>query len=114
MSAQPHYVPAAAPLPDKSLRAIRAALVVPQDRDAFDSGLDLALKEVRATLDLAKLNEFVHLWWLMACDSVRDPRGRQEMHERAARVQELAARGEPVPRGDKTWRELVAERGVQA
>ncbi|MDF5758776.1 DUF6247 family protein [Spongiactinospora sp. TRM90649] len=113
MSAQPHDVPAAGQLPDKTLRSIRAALVVPEDRDAFDAGLRVALAEVGATLDLAKLTDFVDTWWLMACDSVRDPEGRREMHRRAARVQQLAAEGKPIPRGDKTWEELLAARGIE-
>jgi hypothetical protein len=53
MTARPQdYGPSDAPLPDKNLRAIRAALVVPQDRDAFDAGLKAALDEVRVSLDL--------------------------------------------------------------
>jgi hypothetical protein len=45
MTAQPHdFVPGSAPEPAKSLRAIRAALVVPQDREAFDAGLKAVLR----------------------------------------------------------------------
>ena len=40
MSAQTYdSIPGGAPDPAKSLRAIRAALVVRQDREAFDAGL---------------------------------------------------------------------------
>ncbi|NAS21440.1 hypothetical protein GT755_07035 [Herbidospora sp. NEAU-GS84] len=109
MSAQPHE---SSPLPEKNLRAIRHALVVPQDREGFDAGLDHVLTEVRASLDLGRLNEFVHTWWLIACDSVRDPVGRRDMYERAARAQELTDAGQAPPRGNKTWRELLAERGA--
>lgn len=113
MSKPPQHSAQRGPLPEKNLRAIREALTVPQDREGFDAGLDAVLAEVRASLDLGRLNEFVHTWWLIACDSVQDPQGRRDLYERAARVQELADSGRPIPRGDKTWRELLAERGVQ-
>jgi hypothetical protein len=111
MTAQPQEFPTAT-IPDRTLRAIRSALVVPQDRESFDEGLRMALAEVRVSLDLAKLNEFIHTWWLIAGDSVRDPQGRRQLYELVDRAQDLAARGEPVPRGTRTWRELLAERGV--
>jgi hypothetical protein len=38
------------------------------------------LDEVRVNLDLGVLNDFVHRWWISACDSVRDPDGRRQMH----------------------------------
>ncbi len=108
MTAQPQdYGPSDAPLPDKNLRAIRAALVVPQDRDAFDAGLKAVLDEVRVSLDLGVLNAFVHRWWITACDSVRDPEGRRQMHARVERVMA----GEPAPSG-REWREILAERGI--
>lgn len=50
------------PDPGKSLRAIRVALVVRQDREAFDAGLKAVLDEVRVNLDLGVLNDFVHRW----------------------------------------------------
>ncbi|WP_246267529.1 DUF6247 family protein [Nonomuraea typhae] len=99
-------------MPDKTLRATRSALSVVQDREGFDEGLRLALAEVRVSLDLGRLNEFIHTWWLVACDSMKDPQGRRELHERAKAAQDLAARGEPLPRGTRSWRELLAERGV--
>ncbi|WP_328854647.1 DUF6247 family protein [Microbispora hainanensis] len=108
MTAQPHdFVSRETPLPEKNLRAIRAALVVPQDREAFDAGLKAVLDEVRVSLDLGALNAFVHRWWISACDSVRDPQGRRQMHERAEHV--LA--GEPRSEG-KPWREILAARGI--
>ncbi|MFD1535813.1 DUF6247 family protein [Nonomuraea guangzhouensis] len=114
MTAQPHEpTSASAPVLDKSLRSIRVALTVPQDREAFDAGLRMALDEVRATLDLSKLNEFIHTWWLIAHDSLHDRAGRERMYTHAAHIQDLAERGQTVPRGDKSWRELLAERGVQ-
>ncbi|MEU4695878.1 DUF6247 family protein [Nonomuraea dietziae] len=94
-------------MPGKNLRAIRAALVVPQDREAFDAGLKAVLDEVRVSLDLGALNAFVHRWWISACDSARDPEGRRQMH---ARVEQALA-GEEVPRG-KPWREVLAARGI--
>ena len=106
MSAQAHdSVPGVTPDPPKSLRAIRAALVVRQDREAFDAGLKAVLDEVRVNLDLGVLNDFVHRWWISACDSARDPDGRRRMHARADQV--LA--GEPTPQG-APWRQILAER----
>ncbi|WP_245674785.1 DUF6247 family protein [Herbidospora cretacea] len=94
-------------MPEKNLRAIRAALVVPQDREAFDSGLKAVLDEVRVSLDLSALNNFLHRWWISACDSVRDPEGRHQMHAKA----EQALAGEPVPKG-RPWREALRDRGI--
>ncbi|GLW24473.1 hypothetical protein Mame01_45160 [Microbispora amethystogenes] len=65
------------------------------------------LDEVRVSLDLGTLDAFVHRWWISACDSVRDPEGRRQMHDRA--VQVLA--GGPRPEG-KPWREILAARGI--
>jgi uncharacterized protein DUF6247 len=106
MTAQPHdFLPGGTPGPARSLRAIRAALMVRQDRDAFDAGLKAVLDEVRVNLDLGVLNDFVHRWWISACDSARDPEGRQRMHARAEQV--LA--GEPAALA-RPWREILAER----
>jgi hypothetical protein len=71
------------------------------------------LAEVRASLDLGRLNEFIHTWWLIACDSIKDPQGRRDLYERAARVQDLNDAGQSIPRGDKTWRQLLADRKVE-
>jgi hypothetical protein len=106
MTAQPQdFTPGGAPEPAKSPRAIRAALVVPQDREAFDAGLKAVLDEVRVNLDLGVLSDFVHRWWISACDSVRDPDGRRQMHARAGQI----AVGETTPQG-RSWREILAER----
>lgn len=109
MTAQPQDYPAGgAPLPEKSLRAIRTALVVPQDREAFDAGLKSVLDEVRVSLDLGALTDFVHRWWLTACDSVKDPDGRRQMHALTERLQA----GETIPPG-RPWREILAEREAE-
>lgn len=106
MTAQSHgVVSGETPDPAKSLRAIRAALVVRQDREAFDAGLKAVLDEVRVSLDLGVLNDFMHRWWISACDSAHDPDGRRRMHARANEV--LA--GEPTPQ-TRPWREILAER----
>jgi Family of unknown function (DUF6247) len=106
MTAQPHdSVHGGTAHPAESLRAIRAALVVRQDREAFDAGLKAVLDEVRVNLDLGVLNDFVHRWWISACDSARDPEGRRSMHARAERLQA----GEPAPQ-TRPWREILAER----
>jgi hypothetical protein len=86
-------------------------LTLAQDREAFDAGLRIALDEVRASLDLARLNDFVHTWWLIACDSVRDSQGRQEMYARAADFEARVERGESLPQGSRSWREILAARG---
>jgi hypothetical protein len=99
MTAQPHDpAPAGAPEPAKSLRAIRAAVFVPEDREAFDAGLKAVLDELRANLDLGVLNAFVHRWWISACDSAHNPEGRRQMHARAA----LIAAGEGSRLGGET------------
>ncbi|MEV6981345.1 DUF6247 family protein [Sphaerisporangium sp. NPDC051017] len=109
MAAQPQdFAPIGVSMPEKNLRAIRAALVVPQDRAAFDSGLKAVLDEVRVSLDLSALNDFVHRWWISACDSVKDPEGRRRMHVKAEQV--LA--GEPTSSG-RPWRDVLAARGVE-
>ena len=55
MTAQLHdFVPGGAHNPAKNLRAIRTALVVRQDREAFDAGLKAVLDEVRVNLDLGR------------------------------------------------------------
>ncbi|WP_262849294.1 DUF6247 family protein [Sphaerisporangium corydalis] len=95
-------------MPEKNLRAIRAALVIRQDREAFDAGLKAVLDEVRVSLDLGALNDFVHRWWISACDTVKDPGGRRQMHVRAEQI----LTGEPVPQG-RPWREILAARGVE-
>jgi hypothetical protein len=106
MTAQPHdFVPGPAHDPAKGLREIRTALVVRQDREAFDAGLKAVLDQVRVNLDLAPLNDFVHRWWISACDSARDSEVRRRMHARAEQV--LA--GEPAPQ-TRPWREVLAER----
>jgi hypothetical protein len=109
MTAQPQDFTSPSPsMPEKNLRAIRAALVIPQDREAFDAGLKAVLDEVRVSLDLGALNDFVHRWWISACDSVKDPGGRRQMHVRAEQI----LVGEPVPRG-RPWREVLTARGVE-
>jgi len=105
MTAQPQDEHKPAPRPDKNLRAIRGALVVRQDLDAFDAGLKAVLDEVRVSLDLGALTDFVHSWWITACDSAEDPEGRRRMHAAADGIRA----GEPVPEG-RPWREILAER----
>jgi hypothetical protein len=105
-AAQSHdFLREGTPDPAKSLRAIRAALVAREDREAFDAGLRAVLDEVRVNLDLGVLNDFVHRWRISACDSARDPDGRRLMHTRAEQV--LA--GEPRPT-TRPWRQILSER----
>ncbi len=79
--------------PDKTATAIRAALSHPRDIEAFGGGLPVVLDQARETRDWAVLDEFLHTWWHLACDSVRDPEGRARMWETADRLN----RGEDVP-----------------
>lgn len=51
VSAQPVGPGEAGELPEKDLRAIRAALVVPEDVHGFEAGLDRVLADIRETLD---------------------------------------------------------------
>lgn len=95
MTAQPHdFVPGGVQDPAKRLRAIRAALVVRQDREAFDAGLMAALDEVRVSLDLGVLNDFAiaggypratrHATLLFAPDRMainRSLNGSQRIHQ---------------------------------
>ncbi|GIH76045.1 DUF6247 family protein [Planobispora longispora] len=108
MTAQPQDFPAIPSTPEKNLRAIRTALVTPQDREAFDSGLKAVLDEVRVSLDLSVLNAFVHRWWISACDSAKDPEGRRQMHAKAEQI----TAGKQALRG-KPWRKVLTERGVE-
>ena len=106
MTAQLHdFLPGGTPDPAKSLRAIRAALVVRQDREAFDAGLKAVLDEVRVNLDLGVLNDFVHRWWISACDSARDFEGPRRLHARAEQV----VAGEAAP-PTRSWRDILTER----
>lgn len=89
----------------RDLRAIRAALTVSQDREAFDAGLTAVLEEVRVTSDLGALHDFRHRWWISACDSVTDPEGRRRMYGRAEEILSGAPRTESRP-----WRAILAER----
>jgi hypothetical protein len=43
----------------------------------------LGENEIRVNFDLGVLNDFVHRWWISACDSAHDPGGRRRMHARA-------------------------------
>ncbi len=106
MTAQPHQRDPAPP--QRDLAAIRAALTVPEDLEAIDAGLATALHEVRVTLDLTKLNDFIHHWWIIAGDAANDSQGRQRMHDTARRI----LNGEPVSPG-RPWQEVIAEREAQ-
>ncbi|MBO2446877.1 hypothetical protein J4573_07225 [Actinomadura barringtoniae] len=105
MTAQPQDEHQPAPRPEKNLRDIRAALVVHEDLEAFDAGLKAVLDKVRVSLDISPYNDFLHRWWIMACDSARDPEGRRRMHATAAKLRA----GEPVPSG-RPVQEILAER----
>lgn len=59
--------------------------------------MQIKVKPLVGRLDLGRLSKFIHTWWLIACDSAKDQQGRREVYERAARVQELADAGQPIP-----------------
>lgn len=103
MSAQPHdFRDVPAHIPEKNLRAIRAALTVPEDREAFDAELQATLNEVRVSLDLSVLTDFVHRWWITAVDAERDPEGRRRMYDTVAHI---TATGQ-TPTG-RPWRDVL-------
>ncbi|WP_372453516.1 DUF6247 family protein [Acrocarpospora catenulata] len=93
MTAQPHEPSPGRPArPEKNVLAIRAVLSHPCDIEAFEASLPVVVDKARATHDWAVLDEFIHTWWLIACDSLRDPRGRHRMWERVGKLR----RGESV------------------
>lgn len=92
MTAQPHEREGRHARPEKNVLAIRASLSHPRDIEAFEASLPVVVDKARDAHDWAILDDFVHTWWLIACDSLSDPRGRRRMWERADKLQ----RGEPV------------------
>jgi hypothetical protein len=89
--------------PEKTIPAIRAALVTPEDIEAFESWVAAGKTE--------NDERWLQIWWVMACESIRDPDGRRAMWQRVAEIQDLIAQGKPLPYSGKTARELLAERG---
>ncbi len=72
--------------------AIRAALSHPRDIEAFETSLPIVVDRARAERDWSGLDDFVLRWWMIACDSLRDPAGRAVMWDTVDRLD----RGEPV------------------
>lgn len=106
MTAQPHG-PASAPVPERTPKAIRAALS-PQDREVFDREFRAAMAQATDELDLAPVWACMDYWRQLAMLKATGA------HERilldAARIQDQAARGELPQR--RPWREVMAELGV--
>lgn len=93
MSAEPIHRTSGDPgRPAKNVLAIRAALSHPRDIEAFEAGLPVVVTQAHAARDWSALDDFIHRWWLMAIDSLRDPEGRRRMWETADRLN----RGERV------------------
>ena len=87
---------APSPLPEKNLRAIRAALL-PEDIGDFDRELRTVMAEATETLDLAPLTTFIERWWRWAWSST-NPAAHRRMLIQVARLN----RGENVPTVSRT------------
>jgi hypothetical protein len=92
------------PAPEKSPRAIRAALL-PEDLAGFDREYRAVMAEAMVTLDLNPVTAFMELWWRVAWSSA-DPGGHRAMLADADRL----IRGEHVPTAP--MRETLAELGL--
>ncbi|MFI0422542.1 DUF6247 family protein [Spongiactinospora sp. 9N601] len=93
------------PAPEKSPRAIRAALL-PEDVGDFDREYRGVMTEAMEPLDLAPVRAFIERWWRVAWSSA-DPEGHRAMLETAGRL----ARGEEVP--TKSVRGTLANVGLK-
>ncbi|SNT61885.1 hypothetical protein SAMN05216276_10868 [Streptosporangium subroseum] len=92
MTAQP-YGPAPTPVPERTPKAIRAALA-PQHVEAFDREYRAAMAQATEELDLAPALDFVERWWPIA---VLCARGEyQRVTEIAAGIAGRAERGQDL------------------
>ncbi|MDP4504038.1 DUF6247 family protein [Nonomuraea turcica] len=66
------------PRPDKTLPAIRQALTHPRDLECFDADLPVVVEQARAEGDWRLVEEFTHMWWIIACVSMQDPAPEQQ------------------------------------
>ncbi|MDF5751175.1 DUF6247 family protein [Spongiactinospora sp. TRM90649] len=80
-------------MPERTPKAIRAALA-PEELDAFDRGYRAVMAQATEELDLAPAIAFVDQWWPLAVQRAIGDHDR--LMEDAARIQERAARGEPL------------------
>ncbi|MFC7387762.1 DUF6247 family protein [Sphaerisporangium rhizosphaerae] len=107
MTAEPHGHRAVAPFlpaPDKTPRAIRAALL-PEEVGDFDREFRAVMAEATETLDLTVVTSFVERWWRVAWSSA-DASGHRAMLDHADRL----VRGENV--AARSWAETKARLGL--
>ncbi|MFG1873417.1 DUF6247 family protein [Sphaerisporangium sp. NPDC049003] len=91
------------PAPDKTPRAIRAALL-PEDAGDFDCEYRAVMTEAMEALDLTPVTACLERWWRVAWSSA-DPDGHRAMLDTADRL----IRGQDVTTGP--LRETLAELG---
>ncbi|WP_326825268.1 DUF6247 family protein [Streptosporangium sp. NBC_01756] len=107
MTAEPHGNRAVAPFlpaPDKTPRAIRAALL-PEEVGDFDREFRAVMAEATETLDLTVVTSFVERWWRVAWSSA-DVAGHRALLDHADRL----VRGENV--AARSWAETKARLGL--
>ncbi|GGL49547.1 hypothetical protein GCM10014719_58460 [Planomonospora parontospora subsp. antibiotica] len=107
MTAEPHgptNAPPFLPAPDKTPRAIRAALL-PEEVGDFDREFRAVMAEATETLDLTVVTSFLERWWRVAWSST-DASGHRAMLERADEL----TRGEDVP--TRPWAEVRERLGL--
>ncbi|WP_239114809.1 DUF6247 family protein [Planotetraspora kaengkrachanensis] len=107
MTAEPHGPSTVAPflaVPDKTPRAIRAALL-PEEVGDFDREFRAVMAEATETLDLTVVTSFIERWWRVAWSSA-DAAVHRAMLDQADRL----TRGEEVP--TRSWAETKARLGL--
>jgi hypothetical protein len=90
-AAAPKPTPATSQVPDRSPKAIRAALL-PEEQGDFDREYRRVMATATEDLDLSPVLEFVERWWRSAVLSTDADRHRAAL-DTVARLN----RGEPVP-----------------
>lgn len=89
MTAQPSDPPAGpmptAKVPERNLRAIRAALI-PEEVGDFDSEFRMIMRQATETLDLTLVHDFIERWWRVAVLSM-DPVRHRQMLENVRKLQ---------------------------
>ncbi|MEU8252337.1 DUF6247 family protein [Nonomuraea sp. NPDC048916] len=99
-----------------TLPAIREALSHPRDREGLDWQLPAAVEEARAAGNWKPVDDFTHRWWIVACDSMQHPEGRQQTWDAVDDIRARVDRGEPLPEGrpfDEVIAEIAAKRGIE-
>ena len=111
MTAQ-HHEP---PVPDRpaetpaAIRAVLASSADPEVLRQYETELDAAFAQARATGDLTVLTTAVRRWWIEALEWQRDPAGQRAF---LARMERYLAEGPPGPGHRITREEFRAQLGV--